>query len=372
MKRWLKRIAIGLAVLLLAVVGGALLVRAVVQSQTASRTRITERGGIESLEKVTLGGREQAILIRGHDRRNPVLLFLHGGPGGPLMQEARIFGGELEKHFVVVHWDQRGAGKSFSRDIDPSEMTIEQFERDTVELINNLRSRFGAQRVYLVGHSWGSLLGALVAADHPDLLWAYVGAGQVVDIRRAEQISYDYVVRAARKAGDKEALAALARIKPPYKSIDELRVQRPLLWKYLALNRPKDAPAPKQSGVRELLTSPEYSLVDLWRTQQGLFWTLKVMWNELITVNIAEQVQCIDTPVYLFTGRFDYQVPFELVEEWFASLRAPSKQMVWFERSGHDMYLDEPRRFQEALIDRVLPETYGKRFASVCSSGARQ
>jgi pimeloyl-ACP methyl ester carboxylesterase len=147
-------------------------------------------------------------------------------------------------------------------------------------------------------------------------------------------------------------------------------VERPLLWKYLARDMPK--PAPKQDSFMSVLTSPEYSLLDAWRTQKGLFWTLGVMWNQLLTVNLIKQVPCIDTPVYLFEGRRDYQVPFQLAEEWFAGLKAPRKEIVWFDRSGHDMFLDEPARFQRVLIDQVLPQTYGRSFPSACKVASPQ
>lgn len=370
MKRWLIRVAIAIPALALLLAAGALGLRAYAQHRIAQASRITEPQGIASLETVRLGGRDQAILIRGHDRTKPVLLMLHGGPGGPLMPEARGFS-ELEKHFVVVQWDQRGAGKSWRGDISPKDMRIEQFESDAVELVNLLRARFGAQKIYLFGHSWGTILGARVAAHHPELLWAYIGAGQVVNPALNEKISYDYVVDQARKAGDQKDLAALARIKPPYETIAGLKVQRPLLWKYLSLNRPKDQPAPKQDGWLPVLTSPDYSLIDVWRAQHGLFWSLGVMWKELMTVDLVKQVSCIDAPVYLFEGRRDYQVPFELAVAWEAGLKAPRKEIVWFDQSGHDMYLDEPKRFQDVLIHKVLPETFGKTQPSVCAGQGR-
>lgn len=356
-KRWFLRIALGLLGTVALAIAVGLVFREVVQHRIVSESRISGAHGISSLEEVVLGGRPQSILIRAEDARHPVLLFLHGGPGGPLMYEARLFGRELEKHFVVVHWDQRGAGKSYRSDIEAAEMTIAQFKRDAVELIQLLRHRFGVDRVYLVGHSWGTILGALVAHEHPELLWAYVGAAQVVDIRRNEEISYDAAVSLARRAGNQQALEELARIKPPYDSIQELTVQRQWLWHLLTQEQGNESGAGTDKALLRLLGSPEYSLLDVWRTLRGLFWTLEVMWDELKTVDLVRQVPRIDVPVYLFLGRHDRQVPAELAEAWMAHLQAPRKEIIWFEHSAHDMYLDEPQRFQEVLIEKLLDGT---------------
>lgn len=353
-KRWLLRITLALLGTIVVAIAAGLGVREFAQHRIASESRIATAHGISSLETVVLGNREQSILIRGEDKRRPVLLFLHGGPGGPVMFEARLFSRELEKHFVVVHWDQRGAGKSYSSDIDAAEMTIAQFKSDTVELIRLLQRRFQVERVLLVGHSWGTILGALVAHEHPELLWAYVGAAQVVDMQRNEQISYDHVVSLARRAGNQEALAELARIKPPYDSIQELKVQRRWLWHFLEKERSVESPANTDDALIRVLESPEYSLLDVWRTYKGLFWTLEVMWDGLKEVDLVRQVPRIDVPVYLLLGRHDRQVSVELAEEWLAQLEAPRKQIIWFENSAHDMHLDEPQRFQKVLIETVL------------------
>ena len=148
-----------------------------------------KQDSITSLEKITLGGIKQTILIRGHDTKSPILLFLHGGPGFPEMDIAYKFQRKLEEHFIVVNWDQRGAGKSFSKKIPRESMTIEQFISDAHELIRFLRERFDKEKIYLVGHSWGTTLGLLLTQRYPELFFAYVGIGQVVNALESEQIS---------------------------------------------------------------------------------------------------------------------------------------------------------------------------------------
>jgi pimeloyl-ACP methyl ester carboxylesterase len=149
------------------------------------------------------------LLIRGWDRSNPILLHLHGGPGSADISIARFFDTELIEHFTVVHWDQRGAGKSFSPDIPPESMTRDQFVEDIRELAVLLGKRFDVPRIYLVGHSWGSEIGALAASRYPELFHAYVGVAQVVEESEQERISYQFVLDKAREAGNQKAIREL-------------------------------------------------------------------------------------------------------------------------------------------------------------------
>ena len=183
----LSRLGLGLAAAAAVFVVAGLLFRFIAQQRIAAQTRIQTTRGVESLERVTLGGIPQWILVRGWDRHNPILLFLHGGPGFPETAVARLFSARLEKHFTVVHWDQRGAGKSYQFGEDRSSWTIQDYDDDTRALIELLLRRFGKERLFLVGHSWGTVLGMRTARDHPELLHAFVGIGQVVNWR--EQVS---------------------------------------------------------------------------------------------------------------------------------------------------------------------------------------
>ena len=163
---------------------------------------------IASLERIRLGNIDQYILIRGNDRSLPVLLFLHGGPGMPALYLAHAFQCELEKEFVVVEWDRRGAGKSYREDISAT-LTTEQLVADTVELTNVLRARFHQDRIYLVGHSWGTYLGMLVIAKHPELYHAYVGIGQLARSSPIAAIQDEYIRQRARRVGDQDAIKKL-------------------------------------------------------------------------------------------------------------------------------------------------------------------
>ena len=185
---------------------------------------------------MTLGGAEQSVLLRGRHVGNPVLLFLHGGPGTSELGMIRAHNlPALEAHFTVAVWDQRGAGKSFAALEPASAMNVEQLVSDTRELSAWLCRRFGQEKIYLAGHSWGSLLGVLTVSRHPELYVAYVGFGQAVDMDEGERLSYAWTLDQARKAGDARSTAKLERIgAPPYSGDVRAKVvaQRAILARY--------------------------------------------------------------------------------------------------------------------------------------------
>ncbi|MFW9939384.1 MAG: alpha/beta fold hydrolase, partial [Candidatus Thorarchaeota archaeon] len=169
---------------------------------------------IASMEFVKLGEIDQWILIRSHNLDNPLLLLLHGGPGSADSPLAYKFQSELEEHFIVVNYDQRGAGKSYSKKIPKESMNVEQFVSDTYNLINLLKKRFNKEKIYLVGHSWGSMLGTLLVQRYPELFYAYIGVGQVVNIIDNEIFSFQFTFKEAKKRDNKRAIKQLEKIRP--------------------------------------------------------------------------------------------------------------------------------------------------------------
>jgi pimeloyl-ACP methyl ester carboxylesterase len=242
---------------------------------------------IASLEKVNLGGQKQWILIRGTDVTKPVILFLHGGPGTSNMCLLRKYTGELEKHFIVVTWDQRGAGKSY-RAINPhSSMTIDRFVLDTGELTQLLCHRFNQKKIFLVGHSWGSLIGIFSIQKYPDLYHAYIGIGQIVNMQENEQISYDWTLAQATTAEDKRAIQTLTEIGTlPYTGDGQkkLMTQRRLLGKYGGeLYGSSKGAFPLIFS--SLILASEYTLIDKVNFFKGIFASNSLLWQELLTTN---------------------------------------------------------------------------------------
>lgn len=302
--------------------------------------------GVASLEQLPLNGWPQWVLIRGRDVRKPLLIFLHGGPGSAAMWFAHHWMGELERHFVCVNWDQRGAGRSYRPRPAAETMRLAQFVADTVALIEHLTARMGQDKVFLLGQSWGSVLAMKVAAARPDLLHAVVGVGQVVDMMQGEQISYAYALDRARRTDNKRAVRALERIGgPPYRGTD-LFTQRRWLSEFKGDTWSLSLAEVLSIGLR----ASEYSLGDFGRFLRGAKWSNRLLWDELMTVSLTREVPAVAVPVAFLAGRHDYTTPFELVEAYLESLRAPWKRLVWFDNSAHMPNLEEPTKFQAEMV----------------------
>lgn len=345
--KWIGSVLVGLVALV--VVAFILLAL-----RPASTSELAGERAVSALEGIELGGFEQTVLLRGQDRHNPVLLYLHGGPGFAHLPLARFYSEELERHFVVAHWDQRGAGAS-CEGTDWSQLSLDRIVADTIELSEQLAGRFGGGgKIVLLGHSWGSVVGALAVQKRPDLYHAYIGLGQLVHGLRNEELSYEWVVGEAQRRGDTKAAAELAGIHPPYETNDDLRVQRGWLNSYdgsiYATERANEALVP-------LLLGSEYTLGTRLRFFSCFMQSLDTLWGEVSKIDFLTDLSRLDVPVYFFTGRHDWNTPFPLVEEWEASLEAPHVEIVWFENSGHMIPLENPEGFQRAVIEKVLPRT---------------
>lgn len=329
--------------------------------------RIVTPNGIHETFEATLGGARQVVNVRGADRGNPILLFVHGGPGAVEMPVAWAFQRPWEDYFTVVQWDQRGAGRSFplnDRQALAPTLRPERYRDDAIELIGQLRRRYGQRKIVLVGHSWGSIVGLMVAAKRPDLLYAYVGVGQVIDFRENEREGYAWTLahaRADRNAAAVRELEALA----PYPGtgafdLDKLGTERKWNIHYggLAAGR-RDADfyfhAPR--------LSPEYSVADRQAWDAGSAFTMTSMFPQLADISFS-RLKRIDTPVFMFLGRQDYTTPSPIAAGWLARLNAPRKQAVWFEHSAHLPFIEEPGRVFAALLNDVRPLAVARRLPS--------
>ena len=309
-------------------------------------------GSIAELITVPIGGHDQSVMIRGRDIENPLLLYLAGGPGGTDLGAMRADVG-LEQRFVVVTWDQRGAGKSYSA-LDPVDtLTLEQVVADTVEVTNYLRDRFGQEKVYLVGNSWGTLLGAIAVQRHPDLFHAYVGTGQMVSPRETDIMFYEDTLAWAQRTGNEALSATLIRNGPP--PYDNLLDYEPALSHEHAWN-----PYPELDTSKEMpfnLFVPENSLMDRINGLRGFLDTFSVLYPQLQGIDFRNDVPSIDVPMYMVIGEHEAAGRAVLANEWFEMLKAPSKERIVFGHSGHRPLFEEPAAFA-ALMTRVLDDTY--------------
>jgi len=320
--------------------------------------KIVSPNGVDERIKLRIGGVDQWLSIRGRDRRNPILLFLHGGPAAVTMPASYTFQSPWEDFFTVVQWDQRGAGKTYAanteRQMSPG-MTIAGMTDDAAQVVQYLRQHYGKQKIFLLGHSWGTVLGTRLARQHPDWFYAYIGVGQVVNVRRNEEIGFAFALREAKADHNEEAVRELEALMP-YPGAAPMTLQRMATrskWETyyggLTYGR-KDFSY--YADAEEL--SPDYDPTELGAIGKGSVYTLKHLLQPLLGVNLddATDFRC---PVILFVGQHDYTTAHELAEQWFERIHAPSKHMVIFADSAHMVMQEQPGRFLMHLVTDALP-----------------
>ncbi len=310
-------------------------------------------GSVAELAKVELGGHEQTVLIRARNTDNPVLLYLSGGPGQSDLGYTRYYMTELEDDFVFAVWDQRGSGTSYA-ELDPTDTwTLDRAVADTVELATYLRDRFGTEKIYLFGNSWGSTLGVLAVQQHPELFHAYIGSGQMASQLAADQMLYEQMLDYAAETGD-TGLAQQMRGygPPPYDSI----------YAYgLVLTHYEDlAPYPKTEYFQtqgppgmDGAGAAEYGPLDKVNKLKAIADMASVMYPHVQEVDFRTQVPRLEVPVYLVQGAHEMDARAEQTREWFDKLEAPRKEWITFENSGHIPQFEEFPRFREVLAGIV-------------------
>jgi pimeloyl-ACP methyl ester carboxylesterase len=320
--------------------------------------RIVTPHGIQESFIATLGGTHQYINVRGADRRNPILLYIHGGPASVELPLSWAFQRPWEDFFTVVEWDQRGAGKSFALN-DPKmiapTLAPERFRDDAIALIELLCARYGKRKIFLLGHSWGSAVGLSVAMKRPDLLYAFVGMGQLIDFQKNETQSYRTVMEQAQRDHNAQAIKELKAIAPypPAGNFDLAKTGVERKWSvyYGGLA------AGRNSGDFYFhlgRLSPEYSHADLVAWDDSSNFTMKTLWPSLAHLSF-ENVRTLGTPVILFLGRHDTTTPADIAADWMKRLKAPQKTIVWFDNSAHLPMIEEPGHTLEALLTTARP-----------------
>jgi proline iminopeptidase len=344
---WLRR---GVAV----VTGLVLVAMALFIARPASTDPIvdadgqTVAGSVAELTRVEIGGHDLALMIRGRSTQNPVLLFLAGGPGGSELGAMRRHSQALEDDFVVVTFDQRGTGKSYDQ-LDPTDtMTLDGAVADTVAVTNYLRDRFDEEKVYLVGQSWGTTLGVLAVQQHPELYRAYVGVGQMVSQAATDKIIYADTLAWAREEGNTDLVDTLETNGPPPYA-DVLDYEAAL--SHLMEVHPYDhSPNSEGSGeMSENLLVEEYTLLEKVHILGATLDVFAALYPQLQDIDFRTQATSLEVPVYLAQGRHEAPGRQALVQEWFKQLRAPSKQLTYFDTSGHRPLWQQPTQFHDLM-----------------------
>ncbi|HWM70865.1 MAG TPA: alpha/beta hydrolase [Steroidobacteraceae bacterium] len=321
--------------------------------------RIVNPKGVERLEKVRIGGIDQWLNIRGQDRRNPVLLMIHGGPGFVSMPLSWYFQRGWEEYFTVVQWDQRGSGKTYTSN-DPVKiapgMTPERMYQDADEVILWLRKEFGKDKIFVLGHSWGSSIGLTVAKRHPEWLHAYIGMAQMTNSPESERRGWQFALEHAEADHNEQAIHDL-RALAPYAvdgkplPLKDLYLQRKWLDYYGGAIAWKRDFKVESAAVR---LSPEYTDADVRSFGDGNEFSEQYLLAQAIMTDFST-VTTLKCPLILFSGRHDYNVSSTVGAEWFERVQAPSKRLVWFESSAHEIMDEEPGKLLLSLVEYARP-----------------
>lgn len=315
---------------------------------------------VDICETAEIDGSRYHLRYRTKNPRNPVLLFLHGGPGScdrPLVMK---YQSQLADAFTVVCWDQRGAGKAYDFKTSENEkMTVDTCVQDAHAVVGFLKQRFSQDKVYIVGHSWGSILGVLLAQRYPDDLAAYVGIGQYVWGEENERLSYEFTLNEARRRRDKRAIRILEKIDERVVSRNstdkDFITQRNYLQKFGgAMYNQRESIA--WFALKVMFTTLEYTLLDCVRYIKGNAHCRKTLYDDMMRLNFFEGVKSLDMPVLITQGRHDYNTPSVIAKRWFDALDAPEKEYIWFENSAHSPDFEEPALWAQT-IRRVLNRT---------------
>ncbi len=316
-------------------------------------------GGISEKVYVEINGVDQGMVIQSKNIENPVLLFVHGGPGMPEYWLTQRYPTGLEDYFTVVWWDQRGAGLSYNSDIPSGTMTVEQYIADTLEVTRYLLKRFDQEKIYLLGHSWGSFIGIQAAAQAPELYYAYIGMGQISNQLLSEQLAYQYALTYFNEIGNSSMVSKLEAAPPA--------ITVPLSTNYEALRDVymHEAGIGTTHEMKSVITGiflPSLAFRGYTVSEKINLWRGKIysrtndfgLWQTMLTTDLTQQVTKLDIPIYFFHGQYDYTCAYPLAKTYYEQIQAPLKGFYTFEKSAHSPLFEEPEKALEVLLVDVL------------------
>lgn len=308
-------------------------------------------------EKVFLeiNGTRQGMFLKSQDTTKPVLLFLHGGPGSPEIVIDQAFPTRLDELFTVCWWEQRGAGLSFKASLPAETMTLDQFIDDTIAVTHFLRQRFGQEKIYVLGHSWGSLLGVLVASRAPELFHAYIGTGQVVRQAESERLAYNYMIDEFRAKGDSAMLRRLER----HPINDDAAIDMSyMMLRTAAMDRLGIGAMRQRLSMgrfaRLILRFRGYTLREKLNMVRGSQFSIHWLLRALLEADVPARVPRLEIPAYILQGVYDYQVSYALARDYAQALEAPVKGFYSFTDSAHSPVFEQPELARNILREDVL------------------
>jgi pimeloyl-ACP methyl ester carboxylesterase len=283
---------------------------------------------IDTLLSPEIGGIKQFVEIKTDDASKPVLLFLSGGPGSSMMNGASAYTALLKTRFTIVQWDQRDAGRTLKLNPSPTEPSVDQMAKDTLEVIGFVRKELKQDKIYLLGSSWGNVLGFDIVRNHPELLHAYFAVNPVIS-----QLASEKELLQALKTQFKDnpdATKELNSVMIPFKDDEHLFYLRKWLF---------------YSEGKKFATSADFKTGFL---QWSKKWS--TVWNDVMNIDLPKTLKKVELPVYFLVGKNDIQTSTAITRRYFVDLKAPKKDLFLFEQSGHQIHQDEPEKFQNTII----------------------
>ncbi|GAB6448875.1 MULTISPECIES: alpha/beta fold hydrolase [Bacillus] len=313
-------------------------------------SQIKGKNSISTLEQVEINGSGHEIMIRGKDKNNPVILFVHGGPGTSEIPYAQKYQNLLEEKFIVVNYDQRASGKSYHFFEDYSNLTSDLLVEDVLAMTDYISKRLGKEKVILVGHSYGTYIGMQAANKAPEKYEAYVGIGQMSDTAESEMDSLNYVIERAQNARNTDELSYLNGLTEKIKNGDTY-TPRNYVAKYGGTSRGIENPDGDNIGM---LLSNEYNLLDVIRYNVGLTHSQTVLLEKDLKNPLPNKVTKMKIPFYFLMGKYDYNTSLQAAKTYFNTIEAGKKEFITFEKSAHYPQFEEKEKFYEWMSDTFV------------------
>ena len=320
-------------------------------------------GSISEKVFVNIGGVRQGMFIRSRDLKNPVLLYVHGGPAFPNYFLIDKYSPGLEDYFTVCYWEQRGGGLSYTPEVTLESMNFAQLASDAIEVTNYLRERFGKEKIYIIAHSGGTPFAIMAAAKAPQLFYAYIGMSQITNQAESEKIAYRYMLEQYTASGNIKAVEEFRK----YPLLDSDNYTVPFYKSLIRDESMHELGIGTMRNMRSVFKDvfvpvwfcKAYTLrekINIWASKFSFIKKTKLI-DELFATNIPSIIPKLEIPVYFFSGKYDLTVNRDLSKSYFENLKAPVKGFYTFEKSAHSPVFEEPQRVKEIMFNDVLNGT---------------
>jgi pimeloyl-ACP methyl ester carboxylesterase len=323
------------------------------------------KGSISEKIFVQIGGVKQGMFIRSKNIDNPVLLFLHGGPGFPNYFLIEKFNPGLEDFFTVCYWEQRGGGLSYTPEVTMESVNLGQLASDAIEVTNYLRERFDKEKIYIFAWSGGTTIALPAVSKAPELFHGYIAMAQLTRQPESERIAYDYMVKQYTELNDQKSLKKLRKYRDLKSELDLISFYnsgtRDNLMHELGIGTMRSMKSVFRDIFLPVWTCRAYTLKEkynIWKSK--IFFLSKTnLKTETLTTDFPGMYPEIDIPIFFICGKYDLTVNIDLSKDYYNRLNAPLKGFYTFENSAHGPLFEEPERFRFVLENNILQATLG-------------